>query len=63
MPLALFSKMQSPQQKNELVASLKAANSTSERFKKRSGAGYGRPCFPSDVSSSTNLSDLVGSDS
>ena len=63
VPLALFSTGLSASQKNEIVKKLKNHKTDSAKFRKRTGAGFGKPFFPKDVLQSTTLADLVGPDS
>ena len=62
VPLAFFSKGLSDTIKGDTAARSQMFTAL-KRFEKRRGAGYGKPCFPAEISSSTSLKDLIGPDS
>eukprot|EP00918_Siedleckia_nematoides_P031604 GHVU01068397.1.p1 GENE.GHVU01068397.1~~GHVU01068397.1.p1 ORF type:complete len:196 (+),score=29.36 GHVU01068397.1:165-752(+) len=65
VPIALFSKKVPPEQRYALAISLLAVKPDGDLVapEDRYGTGFGKPEFPSDMSESTTLADLVSKDS
>ena len=65
VPLALFSQLVPPAERRALADKLLTLDPSSASLKptQRFGTGFGKPVFPSNVTESTTLADLVGPDS
>lgn len=65
VPLSLFSQLVPATERRELADRLLAIEPSTAPAKpvKRLGSGFGKPVFPSEITESTKLADLIGPDS
>ena len=62
IPLSLFDNSLDYDEKSHIAATI-VSSEMNDSFQNRTGTGFGKPVFPASISSSSNLKDLVGSNS